>query len=233
MAAIEQAPLSIERSPLMKKMLLGILVALVAVVGLIALVIGGGLYNVAADEEHAGLVYELLETARERSIATRASGIAVPDLSDSERIRRGAGNYDSMCASCHLAPGARPTELSLGLYPQPPDLSKAGNFDPARVFWVIKHGIRATGMPAWGKSMEDAYIWDMVAFARKLPDMKPEEYSRAVRESEGHSHGGGEGTDKHDDGPDTDQHHRAEGTDDDHGEHRHDSSTDKGHSHAH
>ena len=181
----------------MRQMLVGILLALVAIAALTALVIGAGLYNVAADEEHTGLVYRLLEVTRERSIASRASDIVVPDLSDPERIKRGAGNYDAMCASCHLTPSAQDTELSRGLYPQPPNLAKVENLDGARAFWVIKHGIKTTGMPAWGRSMEDEYIWDMVAFVRKLPEMSADEYATAVRTSEGHSHGGKENTDQH------------------------------------
>lgn len=172
-----------------------VLVAGIAV-ALIALVIGAGMYNVAADEGHTGFVSWLLEATRERSIAVRADGISVPELSDPQRIRRGAGNYDAMCASCHLAPGVEATEISRGLNPEPPNLTKSTQIDPARAFWIIKHGIKATGMPAWGKSMQDEYIWDMVALLLKLPEMTPDEYRVEVRESGGHSHGSGE-SDEH------------------------------------
>jgi mono/diheme cytochrome c family protein len=169
-------------------------ILLVAGVGvaLIALVIGAGMYNVAADDGHTRFVSWLLETTRERSIAVRADGIRVPELSDPQRIRSGAGNYDAMCASCHLAPGVEATEISRGLNPEPPNLTKSTQVDPARAFWIIKHGIKATGMPAWGKSMQDEYIWDMVALLLKLPEMTPDEYRREVRASGGHSHDGGE-----------------------------------------
>lgn len=72
-------------------------------------------------------------------------------------------------------------ELSKGLYPAPPNLTKVPLDDPAEAFWVIKHGIKASGMPAWGKSMEDEYLWGMVAFLRQLPDLDPEEYQAAVK----------------------------------------------------
>ena len=176
----------------MKKLLLGVAIGAVAIVVLGALVMGAGLYNVAADEEHSALVYRLIEATRERSIAIRASDVEVPNLDDRESVRRGAGNYDSMCAGCHLSPGAKETEISRGLYPRPPNLAKAETSDPARAFWIIKHGIKATGIPAWGRSMEDSYIWDMVAFIRKLPSMDAEQYAAEVAASEGHSHGGGE-----------------------------------------
>jgi hypothetical protein len=76
-----------------------------------------------------------------------------------------------------------------GLYPRPPDLTKVVQSDAARAFWIIKHGLKATGMPAWGKSMEDEYIWDMVAFLRKLPVLTAEQYADEVQASGGHSHG--------------------------------------------
>jgi mono/diheme cytochrome c family protein len=165
---------------------------LASVLAVAILIVWSGAVDVAADNPHSAAVFNLLETARERSIATRIRGIEAPDLSDPAMIRRGAGNYDSMCATCHLAPDVEDTELSLGLYPAPPNLARHEPADPARAFWIIKHGVKATGMPAWGKSMEDHYIWDMVAFVRQLPSMTAEQYAAQVEASGGHSHGGGE-----------------------------------------
>lgn len=151
-----------------------------------------GMYDVAADRPHTRPVAWLLEVLRERSIAVRASDIDVPPLEDEALIRSGAGNYDAMCSGCHLAPGMAATELSRGLYPAPPDLARHGIEDAAEAFWAIKHGIKASGMPAWGKSMDDSSIWGMVALLRQLPQMTPEQYRALVASSEGHSHGGGE-----------------------------------------
>lgn len=149
-----------------------------------------GLYNFAADEPHFPWVSATLETMRERSIETRAAKVNVPDLSEPGRVTQGAGNYAAMCASCHLAPGVESSELSRGLYPQPPNLSK-DKVDAAHAFWVIKHGVKASGMPAWGKSMDDESIWSLVAFLQKLPQMDDPRYDHAVGSSGGHSHGGG------------------------------------------
>lgn len=173
----------------MKNLLLLAAVAVAALVLIPTVMVWTGAVDVAADTPHSAAVFNLLETARERSIAARISGIEVPKLSDPEAVRRGAGNYDSMCAECHLAPGAHDTEMSRGLYPAPPNLARGEPIDPARAYWVIKHGIKATGMPAWGKSMEDHYIWDMVALLQVLPRMNAEQYLLEVGLSEGHAHG--------------------------------------------
>lgn len=157
-----------------------------------AAVIWSGVYHVGADDPHWSATYRVLEVARQRSIAVRAADIEVPDLSDAELIRSGAGNYSAMCVTCHLSPDAAETELSIGLYPRPPRWDALGQTDPAEAFWVLKHGIKASGMPAWGKSMDDRYLWGMVAFMQQFPSMTAAQYSAQVAASDGHSHGGGE-----------------------------------------
>lgn len=163
---------------------------LVAAGGALALYLG--VYDVGADAPHTRPVYALLEFARDRSIAARANSLAVPaGLDEPARLRQGAGNYEAMCSGCHLKPGAAPTELSRGLYPAPPDLTRT-SVPVAQAFWVIKHGIKASGMPAWGRSMGDEYVWNMAAFVQQLPQLDRATYDAWVARSEGHSHGGGE-----------------------------------------
>ena len=62
----------------------------------------------------------------------------------------------------------------------------------AEAFWVIKHGIKASGMPAWGKSMSDEYVWNLAAFLQELPKLDEKRYRELIAQSSGHSHGGGE-----------------------------------------
>ena len=162
--------------------------------------IWSGLYDFSADDPHTAPVTFLLGSLRDRSIAARADKLRVPGLRDEGRIVQGAGNYDAMCAGCHLAPGLAETELSKGLYPQPPNLSKE-KVAAAAAFWVIKHGIKASGMPAWGKSMSDEYVWNLAAFLQELPTLDEKRYRERVAQSSGHSHGGGEThTDAHAEG---------------------------------
>lgn len=168
-----------------------------------AAMVYSGRVDVSADTPHGSLVYGLIETARDRAIARQARDVIVPaNLADDERIRRGAGNYAAMCVECHLAPGKSSSEIRQGLYPEPPDLSReVGTGQAARQFWVIKHGIKASGMPAWSRGgIEDESIWDMVAFMQKMPTLNAEQYTALVAASDGHSHGGLPGdTHPHDD----------------------------------
>ncbi len=173
---------------LIRTLLLLLLVAVFAAGAFIWL----GVYNVAADDPHWMATYRLMETVRGRSVQTRASKLEVPALDDAALIRSGAGNYHAMCVGCHLSPGASDTELSLGLYPTPPTWSELGTTDPRQAFWVIKHGVKMSGMPAWGKSMDDQYIWGMVALLQQFPRMTAAQYEALIATSPGHSHGGGE-----------------------------------------
>src|SRR6266436_868205 len=88
-----------------------------------AALLGG--YNIAADAPHTRPVFWLLQTARDHSIAGHAKGVVVPaDLGNETRIIAGAGLYNEMCSGCHLGPGLEPSEISHGLYPRAPELSR-------------------------------------------------------------------------------------------------------------
>jgi cytochrome c553 len=127
-----------------------------------------GLYNIGADDYHTKPVFMVLQTLRDQSINFR-----------SQLILKGAGQYAAMCTNCHLAPGKLDSEIRPGLYPQPPNLSQQ-RFDPKTEFWVIKHGLKMSAMPAWGGSHDDATIWSMVAFLQKMPNMTPQQYKDMV-----------------------------------------------------
>jgi mono/diheme cytochrome c family protein len=160
----------------------GLLLGIIA-----AIVLYTGLYNVAADVPHTQPIYWLLETARERSVKIHARGIPVATkLSDPKRIESGAGQYADMCSACHLAPGMKRTEISRGLYPRAPDLRRETDLTPAEEFWVVKHGIKMTGMPAWGVTHNDELLWDIVAFLQKLPELTPEQYKTLVENAPSH-----------------------------------------------
>lgn len=157
------------------------IVVLLVVAAFGGIFIYAGVYNIGADAPHSGFVFKALQELRERSIIARSSGIHPPaDLNSPERIAAGAGLYDEMCTGCHLGPGAEKSELSQGLYPQAPELARGTDLGPAQEFWIIKHGIKLSAMPAWGKTHDDQLIWDMVAFLQKLPKMTPEQYKAAV-----------------------------------------------------
>lgn len=173
-----------------KTVIATLLVSAVVVAVVVAAAVLSGAYSVAGDAPHSGLVFSLLQTMRVRSIAAQASGIAAPDdLGDAKRIAAGASEYAEMCSQCHLAPGMEKTEISQGLYPSAPELARGDSLTAAEQFWVVKHGIKFTAMPAWGVTHDDRLIWNMVAFVRKLPSLTPAQYKQlTANSSEEHEH---------------------------------------------
>lgn len=178
-------------------------ITIVVVLAVIAVGLGvfvySGIYDIGADDHHTKPVFATLQTLRDRSIHVRSEDTKVPNLDDPQLILKGAGQYAAMCTSCHLQPGVENSELREGMYPQPPNLSKV-HIDPQDAFWVIKHGVKMSAMPAWGVNHEDPAIWSMVAFLQKLPDMTPEQYKAIVAKAppdedmdmgKGHGHSSG------------------------------------------
>lgn len=166
-----------------------LVVVIVVILGMVGFVYSG-IYNVAADEPHSAVTRWLLMTARKQSIKTRMDRVMVPaDLTDSERYRRGAQAYAEMCEGCHLGPGIEPTPFHKGLNPEPPELAEIAPQRSAQyLFWTVKHGIKSTGMPAWGETHGDEELWDIVAFLEKLSQMTPGQYAQ-LSSSNGHEHG--------------------------------------------
>ncbi len=146
--------------------------------------IGSGIYNIGADDHHTKIVLAIIEQLRERSIAVRARATDVPNLEDPTRIVAGAKHYAALCVGCHLAPGVTKSDIRPGLYPHPPNLAQEDTRDAQRAFWTVKHGIKMSAMPAWERTLDDAAIWDLVAFVRQMPTMTPETYQQL---SKGHS----------------------------------------------
>lgn len=160
------------------------------VIAAIAAFLYSGLYPMGADDHHNKLTHWVLETLREQSIVRAAKDIVVPeDLQTPARLLAGGADYNDMCSGCHLKPGKTESDFTQGLYPAPPDLTQASHADPEgahseadadarvrRYFWVIKHGVKASGMPAWGAGHDDERIWNMVAFIDRLSELSPQQY---------------------------------------------------------
>jgi mono/diheme cytochrome c family protein len=154
----------------------GVAGTLAALALAVAVFIYSGVYDIGADDHHTKPVLAVIETLRDRSISVRAESISVPSLEDPAQIAAGAARYSMLCVGCHLAPGVDKSALRPGLYPHPPNLVQEDIPEPRRAFWTIKHGIKMSAMPAWGKSLDDAAIWELVAFVRQMPNMSADTF---------------------------------------------------------
>lgn len=159
------------------------------VVGALIVVLTGS-YDVAASSEHSGLGGWAFETTMENSVRRRAAGLEPPAPFTAADAAAGAVHYRDVCQHCHGGPGVRRSEWAEGLNPGPPELARAaGEWRAGELFWIVRNGIRMTGMPAIGAGHSDRDVWDVVAFVERLPRMTEEEYRAAVAADRPRPHG--------------------------------------------
>lgn len=154
-----------------------------------------GVYDIGATSPHSRFGYWVLDTTMRQSVQSHAEGIAPPLRFSEAQIESGLRSFQETCVMCHGGPGVERFEIGEGLRPEPPELSRAvARWSSTELFWIVKHGIKMSGMPAFGSTHEDERIWDIVAFLERLPSLTPEEYQALAQAalSEGEGHGGGE-----------------------------------------
>jgi mono/diheme cytochrome c family protein len=197
-----------------------ILVGLLVVLALVGIAfIYSGIYDVAASTPDNGLIEAILQKTSSRSIHRRAEGIKPPPgLDDPQRIQTGLVHYHEMCATCHGAPGVKLSEIGQGLNPYPPELAARQHADEAgETFWIVKNGIKMTGMPAFGVTHSDEEIWAIIAFLQRMPKLTPQEYQAMAQQAglgapgvEGEEHEHEHGEEAHEAQPGHEHHHEAE-----------------------
>jgi mono/diheme cytochrome c family protein len=164
------------------RVLLGIGIAIVVAVVAALVAIASGGYDVAADKPHGEAVGRLLETLRRQSVRVHAKTVEAPPPADPAMVEAGAKRYDQACEGCHGAAGIEGSASFKGLYPPPTDLSKTVHeWNPQELFWITKHGLKFTGMPAYAQTLVDGELWEVVAFLGQLPGMPPERYQELVQ----------------------------------------------------
>lgn len=158
-----------------------------------AIIVWTGAYNFAASEAHAGSVRSVIDTALQQSVQCRADELRAPANFTPAQLREGFQEFTEYCVHCHGAPGSKPHEWTTGMRPAPPDLSRASrDWTLEQTFWIVKHGIKMTGMPAFGDTESDRTIWNIAAFVKRLPNMTAQEYGQ-LRAQAGGSESGGHG----------------------------------------
>ncbi len=94
---------------------------------------------------------------------THALGITVPPLDGDDRLRRGAAHYQQGCAPCHGSPAGPSMQVVRTMLPEPSDLKElVPTWKSNELFWIVKNGLKYTGMPAWPTQQRDDEVWDMV-----------------------------------------------------------------------
>jgi cytochrome c553 len=155
-----------------------------------ALAIVGGLAPIKASSGHWPITAALLNFTMRRSVIVHSLPIQTPPLDDHALLLKGAGHYDIGCSPCHGSPALRQPVIALAMTPHPPELSKEiPKWRARELFYIVKHGVKFTGMPAWPAQERDDEVWAMVAFLRALPKLDAKQYSRLISGDAGASGG--------------------------------------------
>ncbi len=155
----------------------GVLATLAGLALAALLIAWAGLYSVAASRGHWPIIEWALAFGMQNSVETHARFIDAPPLDDPDLVTLGAGHFHGGCAYCHGAPGITISPIARHMLPPPPDLAAATEaWKDRELFWIVKHGLKYTGMPAWVSQQRDDEVWAVVAFLKRLPHLDAQGY---------------------------------------------------------
>jgi mono/diheme cytochrome c family protein len=167
----------VERSRLIQLIvLIGLAAALLGALGAFAF-IKSGIYNVGAAKPHTKFTFTVTNDTMIHSVKSHAKHIVAPASVSAAQVTRGFCAYEIHCVACHGAAGVARQHWAGGMEPQPPYLLDATEkFKPRELFWIVKNGIKMTGMPSWKDSLTDAQAWEVVAWLEASRQLPPETY---------------------------------------------------------
>ena len=164
------------------KYLLGGLAGLLGMAVVAATLAFSGVISVAANQYGPidARADSLLNAVSRASIRRHAARAPNPFAGDRAALAEGLAEFRVSCLGCHGAGKIPPSEFAAGLNPGAPSLDskEIQSMSDGELFWVVSHGIRATGMPAFSGALDEEGIWKVVAFARQLPRLTDEEKKR-------------------------------------------------------
>ncbi len=154
-------------------------ILLLPAVGALAagIVVAAGVVDFSASTPPSRFEEKLARIALDRSIARHARRQTNPLGASAGAARAGLRLFGAHCASCHGAPGLDPSEEGASLNPPAPGLTlpRVQARSDGELEWIVSHGIRLTGMPAFSPSRSEEEIWQLVAAVRRLPRLSAEE----------------------------------------------------------
>ncbi|MGH9579792.1 MAG: c-type cytochrome [Terriglobales bacterium] len=158
----------------MRKFLLGVLVTLAAQ-GLVALLVAtSGLPSFAASTAPSAVETRIAKMALNASVERHAPRGPNPVPVTEQSLMQGMFVYKVSCATCHGTPALNVSNYGRSFYPPAPQFTVEPPRRPQNeIFYITKHGVRLTGMAAWGNLMDDEQAWKVSAFLSRLDSLPP------------------------------------------------------------
>jgi mono/diheme cytochrome c family protein len=158
----------------MKRWILVVLIALA--LGVVVVIVGLTQIKLDALQE-PGHVETYLATLVKHLLVRRSSreGIPAAPRNLQASIEEGDKLYATDCSMCHGSDGRTPTDSGRWMYPRAADLTspEVQQYRDRELFWIVKNGIRLSGMPAFGRVESDEHIWNLVHYLRTLRQSGP------------------------------------------------------------
>jgi len=133
-----------------------------------------GLMPVCADGPHSNLEARIMPAVLHASISRHAPRETNPVRLNEDNLKAAVDTYKAVCARCHSSGEGKASVYGQSFYPPAPQLPAGmAQYTESQLFWVIKHGIRNTGMPAWGGMLSDEEIWQIVDLLKNSQDLPP------------------------------------------------------------
>ncbi|HEX3365686.1 cytochrome c [Phenylobacterium sp.] len=153
-----------------------------ASVGVVGLgVVLTGAFNTTASTPHAAPIAWVTHLTMTNAVKRNATQLSNPPAFTPADVLDGARTYDANCGVCHGGPGVARAPWVGGMTPSPPFLLDASrNWTSKELFWIVRYGVRMTGMPAWDQTLSEHDVWNLVAFLKALPNMSAADYARAT-----------------------------------------------------
>ena len=132
-------------------------------------------HGFSAREEPSSIETFLARHVRDLAIPTGVGNMKNPLPVTPLAVAEGRDHFADHCAVCHANNGSGHTEMGGNMYPPVPDMRQRDtqSMSDGALFYIIKEGVRFTGMPGWGGEDEDN--WKLVLFIRHLPDLSDKE----------------------------------------------------------
>jgi mono/diheme cytochrome c family protein len=141
-------------------------------IGALLVIVGLAQIKIDALQEPGQLETVLASRAKHILVGWRSRGGIPPAPTNLQAsIEEGDKFFGADCAACHGTDGRTPTDAGRWMYPRAADLTSSDvqGYSNAELFWIIKNGIRLSGMPAFGRVEPDEHIWNLVHYVRALP----------------------------------------------------------------
>lgn len=160
---------------MLKGVITGIILTVVATAIAGYAIVRAGILPANADERPPRVEIWAAKTSLHATLRRSAPRVTDPLPATNDNLIAGVKLYAQNCAICHGDASANATNVAKGLYQKPPQLAKYGvEDDPDGVtFWKLAHGIRWTGMPAFGDALSEKQLWQLTLFLKTMDHLPP------------------------------------------------------------